>query len=207
MCDVRCPARRVANLDHIVVGRAGIFVIDSRDWSGQLEATPEALLQAGSRRDAPVAGVADAALALAEVLPGLDPQRVVPVLCFDRDEPVSGWVHDVLVCTTDNVVDLLTTQRRVWDAEEADQWFERLKWTLPESTYDVCETNGQPLNGHRRAGKAKTRPARRKSSARRRPPTRTERMTPWVRAALIAVICCLVMLPSIRYGTWPGALS
>jgi hypothetical protein len=32
-------------------------------------------------------------------------------------------------------------------------------------------------------------------------------MTPWVRAALIAIICCLVMIPSIRYGTWPGAVS
>src|SRR4051794_41984408 len=33
--DVRWPGRRFANIDHIVIGPAGIFVVGSRNWSGK----------------------------------------------------------------------------------------------------------------------------------------------------------------------------
>ena len=207
MCDVRCPARRVANLDHIVVGRSGIFVIDSRDWTGKLEVTPEALTEDGSARQGTITRAADSALALTEVMPGLDLKHVTPVLCFDRDEEISGRVGDVLVCTTANVVEVLTAQRRVWGAEEADQWFDRLKWTLPPGTFHLREVSGQPLSGHRRDGRARTGLAPRRSSARHAPSVPGSRMTPWVRAALVAIICWLVMIPSVAYGAWPGGLS
>jgi hypothetical protein len=156
MHDVRCPGRRVANVDHIVVGRAGVFVIDSRDWSGHLEVHSHVLTQDGSSREATVACVADSALAVAEVVAGLEPQLVTPVLCFDREEPVAGWAHGVLVCTTGNLVELLTTQKRVWEPPQADQMFDRLTWTLPSETYRVGEPSGPPRNGHRLEGRART---------------------------------------------------
>src|ERR1700712_5339342 len=144
MYDVRCPGRRVLNVDHIVVGRAGVVVVDSRDWSGQLEVREQVLMHNGSSREATTARVAD-------------PARVVPVLCFDRDESLSGWASNVLVCTTSNVVDLLTTQRRVWSQAEADLVFDRIAWVLPESTYRIGAPTGPPRDGHRLEGRARTR--------------------------------------------------
>lgn len=152
--------------------------------------------------------VIDSARALAEVTPDLEPECVVPVLCFDRDQPLSGWVGEVLVCTTANLVDLLTSQKRVWDPASADQMFDRLVWTLPPDTYRVGTPTGQPRNGHRLEGRARTRLVKRRRSGRRHvPSTRGEHMTPWVRAALFANACCLVLAPAIRFGAWPGALS
>src|SRR4051794_1163993 len=166
MHDVRVPGRRVTNVGHIAVGRGGVFVIDSRDWSGQLEVRVQVLTQDGSDRQSTVDRVADSARALAEVTPGLDPECVVPVLCFDRDEPLSGRVGEVLVCTTSNLVDLLTSQKRVWDPDSAELMFDRLVWTLPPETYRVGEPSGPPRSGHRREGRARTRlmPRRRRAA-------------------------------------------
>ena len=157
MYDVRCPARRVANLDHIVVGRAGVFVVDSRDWSGHLEVHSHVLTQDGSNRGATVSRVADSALAVAEVMTGLEPELVTPVLCFDREERVSGWVRGVLVCTTGNLVDRLTKQPKVWEPAQVDQMFAQLTWGLPGITYRIGEPSGQAVRrGHRREGRART---------------------------------------------------
>ena len=180
MYDVCCPARRVANLDHIVVGPGGVFVIDSRDWSGSLEVRGQVLLHDGSNRGATVARVADAARGMAEVVLEVDPRFVVPVLCFDRAESVSGWAHDVLVCTTGNLVEQLQAQPPVWEPAEAERMFDRLSWVLPPETYRILEPTG--------------------------PLAPVVHLTPWVRAALINIACCLVMFSAIRFGTWPGAV-
>src|SRR3954451_11751127 len=126
--EVRCPVRGLENMDHVVVGRAGVFVIDSRDGSGQLEVSPEGVTQDELTRQATINRVAGAAKARAERMPDLDPRLVVPVLCFDRDEPMAAWVGDVLVCTTANVVELLMSQRRVWEAERVDECFTKVTW-------------------------------------------------------------------------------
>jgi hypothetical protein len=199
MYDVRCPARRVANLDHIVVGRAGVFVIDSRDWSGNVEVHANVLSQDGNSRGATVNRVADAALAVAEVT-GLDPAHVTPVLCFDREESVAGWVHDVLICTTGNVVEQLTSQRRVWDEPQVEQTFSTLTWSLPGITYTVGEPSGQPRRGHRREGPARKRPALRKRSTRRMRRARGEKASTVVRVSLMALVACLVLVPAIGYA-------
>ena len=170
MYSVRCPGRRVVNIDHIVMGRAGMFVIDSRDWSGQLEVRSQVLMQDGSSREATIALLTDSAKAMAEVVPDLDPQHVVPVLCFDRDEPLSGWAGEVLVCTTGNLLDLLVAQKRVWQPAEVDLMFERLMWTLPPDTYRIGTPSGQPRHGHRLEGRARTRlPRFRRTSAKHAP--------------------------------------
>jgi hypothetical protein len=155
--DVRCSLRRLSNLDHIVVGRTGVFVIDTRDWSGRLEVGSQVLTQDGSSRETTLDCVAESALALSDVIPGLDPRVVVPVLCFNRDEPVSGWARDVLVCTAGNVVDLLTTQKRILEPAQVDQLFDLVQWSLPAAKYRVGEPSGQPRNLHRLEGRARTR--------------------------------------------------
>ena len=157
MHDVRCSLRRLANLDHIVVGRAGVFAIDTRHWMGRLEVKLGGADPGGSSREATLECVAESALALSDVVPGLEHRIVVPVLCFNRDEPVSGWARDVLVCTTGNVVDLLTTQKRVLASDQVDQVFDLIRECLPTSTYRVGEPRARPRNLHRLEGRARTR--------------------------------------------------
>ncbi len=35
--DLKWPGRRLANIDHLAIGPGGIFVIDSKNWSGRIE--------------------------------------------------------------------------------------------------------------------------------------------------------------------------
>lgn len=51
--DVRWPRRRYANFDHVVVGPDGVFVIDSKNWSGRIKVDETATTFVG-----PLAGAA-----------------------------------------------------------------------------------------------------------------------------------------------------
>ncbi len=102
--DVKWPGRRYANVDHIVVGPPGVFVIDSKNWSGQVAVKDGVLRQDGRSREKDVAAAAEAGLAVARLVPLLEPHLVHPVLCFVRDDELSGWARDVMVCSTSNVV-------------------------------------------------------------------------------------------------------
>ena len=48
--DVRWPSRRLANIDHVVVGPGGIFVVDSKNWSGRVTVDTGVLRQNGRAR-------------------------------------------------------------------------------------------------------------------------------------------------------------
>ena len=121
--DVRWPNRRLANIDHVVIGPGGIFVIDSKNWSGKLAASGGVLRQNGRSREKYVASSADAALAIAELVnPYAD--HVVPVLCFVGQTDVEGWCRDVMVCSTDNLTRMLLTRPAVLGPDHStDAWF------------------------------------------------------------------------------------
>lgn len=108
--DVRWPGRRYANVDHVAVGPPGVFVIDSKNWSGTIAVRDHVLRQNGRAREEAVAGAAEAALAVAGLTSVVAPQHVQPVLCFVRDEALTGWARDVMVCSTANLVELLSSR-------------------------------------------------------------------------------------------------
>ncbi len=114
--DMRWPGRRFANIDHVVVGPTGIFVIDTLTWSGNIEVRDGVLRHDGRRRDRSVLAGIDAAETLTELLPGVPAGAVHAVLCFDRDEPVFGWAGDVMVCSPANLATLLASRPSVLDA-------------------------------------------------------------------------------------------
>lgn len=132
--DLRWPGRRYANIDHVVVGPGGIFVIDSKHWSGRVEVRGDVLMQNGRRREKAVASAADSAIAVAELLPGLNPELVTPVLCFVRDEPFVGWARDVIVCSTSNVVAMLESRKPVFVQPEVQRQFLRLQGAMSSAT-------------------------------------------------------------------------
>jgi hypothetical protein len=96
------------------------------------------LRQNGYRRERHVLAATDAAMAVAELVPGLDPRTVKPVLCFDRDEPVFGWSHEVMVCSTVNVATLLTSRPAVLDGATVRATAESLAQSLKAATDPIA---------------------------------------------------------------------
>jgi hypothetical protein len=113
--DVRCPGKRFANIDHVVIGPGGVFVIDSKAWSGDVTLRDGVLRQNGYKRGSTVAAAADAASAVAEQLPSFPPGVVQPVLCFVGEHEIAGRAGDVMLSTTSNVVQALLTRPAVLD--------------------------------------------------------------------------------------------
>lgn len=102
--------RERGGADHVVVGRGGVYVIGSKNWSGQVRVVDGALLHEGRVRG--VSGVALAARQVADLLDRRTARSVHAVLCVARDEPLAGVVDGVLVCSTWNVRELLQSRPR-----------------------------------------------------------------------------------------------
>jgi len=139
--DLRWPGRRYANIDHLVVGPTGVFVIDTQAWSGDLEVGDGVLRLDGRRRDRSLLAATDAAAALAELLPGLDAGEVNAVLCLDRDEPVFGWAGDVMVCSLANLVTLLKSRPSLLDAASVAHTAHALSRSLIAATQPVVPSS------------------------------------------------------------------
>lgn len=116
--DVRWPGRRYANVDYVVIGPPGVFVIDSKHWSGRITVRDGVLRQNGRSRESAVAGAAEAAMAVAQLAPSVPSDRFHAALCFVADQELSGWARDVMVCSTGNVVAMLRTWPSVMTAAE-----------------------------------------------------------------------------------------
>ena len=79
--DCRWPGRSQANIDHVLVGPAGLFVVDAKNWSGRVEIRDGVLRQNGYRRTREADASAEAARAVAGLLP-MGVARVEGVLCL-----------------------------------------------------------------------------------------------------------------------------
>src|SRR4051812_12067895 len=115
--DVRWPGRRSANIDHIVIGPAGIFVVDSKKWSRDITVSRDVLRQNGRSREAAVTGCADSALAVSE-LAGPYARYIVPVLCFVRENELAGRARDVIICSTATLNTMLLSRSAVMTPAE-----------------------------------------------------------------------------------------
>lgn len=117
--DLAWPGRPRANLDHVVIGPGGVFVVDAKNWSGRVEVRDQVLLQNGRRREPTVASAAEAAIAVQALLPV--PNLCMGVLCFVRDEPLTGWARDVMVCSTTNLVEMLGSRPPALEASDMER--------------------------------------------------------------------------------------
>lgn len=117
--DLAWPGRPRANLDHVVVGPGGVFVVDAKNWSGRVEVRDQVLVQNGRRREPTVASAAEAAIAVQALMPV--PNLCMGVLCFVRDEPLRGWARDVMVCSTANIIEMLTSRPHVLEAHDVQR--------------------------------------------------------------------------------------
>ncbi|WP_408898305.1 nuclease-related domain-containing protein [Nocardioides sp. R1-1] len=164
--DVRWPGRRLANVDHVVIGPPGVFVIDSKNWSGTIEIREQALRHGGRRKGDVVDRAAEAALAVAAVTQVVGSDRVVAVLCFTRDEEIAGWAGDVMVCTTANLERMLLTRERVLDADVRRRLCLDIDASLRSATEPPAPRASRRPAAERSRRQARTRPRRRTSLAR-----------------------------------------
>ena len=106
------PEDAHANIDHIVVGPAGVFVIDTRSWSGRVALEHGRLWQNGQDRSDALASAAEAAVSVSGFVSSVRFDHVHAVVCCaERDIP-AAWVDGVLVCSSEKLVDELHLVRR-----------------------------------------------------------------------------------------------
>jgi Nuclease-related domain len=84
--DLHWPGRPFANIDHIAIGPAGVFVIDSKYWAGSLVVRDGVLRQNGNRRSDACEGAAAATAAVAAYLEPQHRSLASGVLCL-VDQP------------------------------------------------------------------------------------------------------------------------
>lgn len=114
--DLAWPGRQRANLDHVVVGPGGVFIVDAKNWSGRIEVRDQVVMQDGRKRESTVVSAVEAAIALQALVPST--ALCTSVLCFVRDEPLSGWARDVMICSTQNLVAMLTSRPAVLSQDD-----------------------------------------------------------------------------------------
>lgn len=163
--DVAWPGRKLANIDHVVVGPSGVFVIDSKNWSGEITVEGDVLRQNRRARRSTVQGAEAAAEAVAALLPGVRRDHVHAVLCFTGREAPSVPVGRVLVCSTSTLVRLLGAGATVLTDERVRSVAGELRSSLPSATAPRPRTVPRP------PAVARARPARsKKGSGKRRSP-------------------------------------
>lgn len=131
--DLPWPGRPRANIDHVVVGPPGVFVIDSKNWTGSIAVVDGVLRQNGRRRETTAAAVEEAAQAVRQLLPALPSVPVQGVLCFVRDEDVTGRAGGALLGSTANVAVLLQTRPAVLDQAAREALVGQLVQSLTRS--------------------------------------------------------------------------
>lgn len=187
--DLRWPGRRFANVDHVVVGPSGVFVIDSKNWSGSITVSSNVLRQNGRAREEAVVGATESALAVGQLAPLLRPDLVKPVLCFVREEPLTGWARDVMITSTTTLVPMLLSRPAVLSSDEVHHLSLDLDGGIRSA---IDPSTGRPS---RRSGSLRTGPPVSRPAVRRPARRRTKKDSGLVRSTLV-LIALIVFLSS-----------
>lgn len=115
--DVYRPGRTDAQIDHVLVGPSGVYVIQYRDL-------------ASSSLEASLTEPSESADAVGALLPARYRSRVRPVLCFREAEPVADLVDGVLVTSSMALEHILRSSPVVFSTSEVAELFTRLKTGL-----------------------------------------------------------------------------
>lgn len=129
--DAAWPGRPHASLGHVLVGPGGIVVLDSRNWTGHVEVRSGSLRQNGHRRDREVAGVVDAAAAVAALLAPEHRTSALGALCLVGQPDLLGRTdRGIPVLGRAVLVDTLLDRPRVLDAYAVARVHRHLRRTL-----------------------------------------------------------------------------
>lgn len=147
------PTPALTAADHVLIGPGGVFVViavDCRDRPATV------LLDApwvdGEFRADLITRVATAATAVADLVPGVDPGHVWPVLCLDQQAMVLERCDEVTVCSTANLVSVLVSRTPVLTTRQVHTIHARLRAGIRRASAALGHVPSQP------AGDASRRP-------------------------------------------------
>ena len=131
--DVYRPGRTDAQIDHVLVGPSGAYVIQYGSSKQLLSQDPQ-VVASGPELDlcavsfaAATTEPSESALAVGGLLPARYRSRVRPVLCFREAEPVADLVGGVLVTSSMALEHILRSSPVVFSTSEVAELFTRLK--------------------------------------------------------------------------------
>jgi hypothetical protein len=204
--DLHWPGRPFANIDHIAVGPSGVFVIDSKNWTGDVLVRDGVLRQNGSRRSDACEGAAAASAAVAAFLEPQHRSLVTAVLCLvDQPTPAHQPAQAHIVGLADLVESLTSGPQRLGstDVGRIGDYLRRLlsgprspamKTTAALATAGAAPREPRPAStrrhvrrsGQRRSSSPSRRSARRRESA---------NMVPDLLKVVAVLVFALVILP------------
>jgi len=134
--DVYRPGRPDAQIDHLLVGPSGVYVIQYGSSKQLLSQDPQVVVS-GPEVDLAAVSLAEAtsepsesSLAVGALLPARYRPRVRPVLCFREAEPIADLVGGVLVTSSMALEHILRSSPVVFSTSEVAELFTRLKTQL-----------------------------------------------------------------------------
>jgi hypothetical protein len=137
--DRRWPGTRSANIDHLIVGTSGVYVVDTKDWAEPVLIADFALMrgQASCEEELDKARrMADAVLdELADE--GLAASQVRPVLAFYGQNVGPHNVNGVWVVGADQLALFILRQGRFLTQSQVEQLLARLLTTCPPAAPPV----------------------------------------------------------------------
>lgn len=111
--EVGIPGDPPLTAHHLAAGPAGVFLITALEPDGAVELADGELRIGGVAPTESLARAAEAAAALSRLIEG---RPVAPMLCVDSPAEVTAFAGDVAICSSENILDVLTGQAAVVDA-------------------------------------------------------------------------------------------
>jgi hypothetical protein len=131
--DRHWPGTRRSNIDHLVVGPSGVFVVDTKSWAGTVAVGGGMLSCDGEARDDEVDKVLAQAEAVEDVLTvdGLAPLEVVPLMAFSRAHGLSARLGRVRLTSPDLLAGLVVERGHRLTDGQVDLLARRLEEACP----------------------------------------------------------------------------
>lgn len=142
------PGRKYANIDHVLLGPPGLFIIDAKNWTGKVEIRNGVLQQNGYNRMKNLEAVRQAALTIMAMLPFASPRaEAVVVLAGESVGPLTT-LGTVTIAGIDDVVEWIRTQPRLLAPDLVQQGYLALERGLVRS-YVPSEGQVRPADTFR----------------------------------------------------------
>jgi len=139
------PVPSLTASDLVAIGPGGVFVVVVVDTRKQ---PATVLLDApwvgGEFRGDLVERAAEAAAAVLGLVPGVDPDHVWPVLCFDQGPMLLERCDAVMVCSTANLVSLMTSRFPVLNTRQVHTIHARLRAGMRRAAASLRHVPAQP---------------------------------------------------------------
>ncbi|HWC36275.1 MAG TPA: nuclease-related domain-containing protein [Mycobacteriales bacterium] len=127
------PGRKYANIDHVLLGPPGLFIIDAKNWTGRVEIRNGVLRQNGYDRTKRLESVRNAALAIMAMLPFASPRADALVVWAGASAGSLTTLGSVTIAPIDEIVEWIRAQPRLLAPDLVQQGYLALERGLVRS--------------------------------------------------------------------------